>query len=136
MKNKKDIDSIHPLVMAEEFWMDSHLSLARYYGQIRFGGNLYIIVNKDGKTLLECSIEADKQGRGKAIPAGEPADLCLAELVPVYKWLGRDEFLKRIKDGVKASELLAEYKEKNSKKKKFVKDAHQQTLIFDKNDET
>lgn len=118
MKNKKDIDSIHPLVMAEEFWMDSHLSLARYYGQIRFGGNVYIIVNKEGKDIFQCSIEADKQGRDKAIPAGEPADLCLMQLVPVYRWLGRDEFLKRISDGVKASELLAEYKARKKGGKK------------------
>ena len=90
MNNKKDIDSIHPLVMAEEYWVDSPLSLARYYGQIQFGGNLF----------------------------GEPADLCLAELVPVYKWLGRDEFLKRIKEGVKASELLAEYKARKKGGKK------------------
>ena len=116
MKNNKDIDSIHPLVMAEEYWVDSPLSLARYYGQIRFGGNVYMIVNKEGKDLFECSYEADKQGREKAIPAGEPADLCLMQLVPVYRWLGRDEFLKRIKDGVKASELLAEYEKEHQKK--------------------
>lgn len=114
----KDIDSIHPLVMAEEYWVDSPLSLARYYGQIRFGGNVYMIVNKEGKDLFECSYEADKQGREKAIPDGEPADLCLAELVPVYRWLGRDEFLKRIKDGVMASELIRQYKERNKKIKK------------------
>lgn len=118
MKNKKDIDSIHPLVMAEEFWMNSPLSTARYYGGARLGGNLYVIVNQEGKTLFECSIEADWEGRDKAIQVGEPADLCLAELVPVYKWLGRDEFLKRIKDGVNASELIRQYKERNKKNKK------------------
>ena len=118
MNNKKDIDSIHPLVMAEEYWVDSPLSLARYYGQIQFGGNVYIIVNKEGKDIFQCSIEADKQGRDKAIPAGEPADLCLMQLVPVYRWLGRDEFLKRIKEGVKASELLAEYKARKKGGKK------------------
>ena len=118
MKNNKDIDSIHPLVMAEEYWVDSPLSLARYYGQIRFGGNVYMIVNKDGKDLFECSYEADRQGREKAIPAGEPADLCLMQLVPVYRWLGRDEFLKRIKEGVKASELLTQYKERKKGGKK------------------
>lgn len=114
----KDIDSIHPLVITEEYWMNSPLSTARYYGGARLGGNLYVIVNKEGKTLLECSVGAYKQDGDEAIPAGEPADLCLAELVPVYKWLGRDEFLKRIKDGVMASELIRQYKERNKKIKK------------------
>ena len=118
MKNNKDIDSIHPLVMAEEYWVDSPLSLARYYGQISVGGNVYMIVNKEGKDLFECTHEANRLGRDKAIPAGEPADLCLMQLVPVYRWLGRDEFLKRIKDGVKASELLAEYKARKKGGKK------------------
>ena len=98
--------------------MDSTLSTAKYYGGARLCGNQYLIVNKEGKTLLECPIEADREGRDKAIQVGEPADLCLAELVPVYKWLGRDEFLKRISDGVKASELLAEYEKEHPKKVK------------------
>lgn len=118
MNNKKDIDSIHPLVIAKEFWMDSHLSVAKYNGYILSGGNLYIIVNKYGKNIFECSREADNHGRNQATTAGEPADLCLAELVPVYKWLGRDEFMKRIKDGVMASELLTQYKERKKGGKK------------------
>ena len=71
-----------------------------------------------GECVQYDSIEADKQGREKAIPAGEPADLCLMQLVPVYRWLGRDEFLKRIKEGVKASVLLAEYKARKKGGKK------------------
>ena len=109
--NKKEIDNIHPLVMAEEFWANSQFSVARYYGRIKISGNEYIIVNKEGKDIFECSVEADKLGRDKAIPAGEPCDLCIKELVPVYRWLGREAFLDRIKKGVKASELLSQYKE-------------------------
>lgn len=132
MKNKKEIDSIHPLVMAEEYWVDSPLSLARYYGQISVGGNVYMIVNKDGKDLFECSYEADKQGREKAIPAGEPADLCLMQLVPVYRWLGRDEFLKRIKEGVKASELLADYEKEHPRMKKAGRKAAKKSNTYER----
>lgn len=107
---KKNIDDIHPLVMAEEFWKDSPLSTAKYYGGARLDGNLYVIVNKEGKTLFECSVGAYKQNWVEAIPAGEPADLCLMQLVPVYRWLGREELMKRLINGVKPSVLLDEYK--------------------------
>ena len=115
-KMKKNvIDNIHPLVMAEEFWANSHFSIARYYGRIKISSNEYIIVNKEGKDIFECSSEAEKAGRDKAIEPGEPCDLVLKQLVPVYRWLGRDEFLKRIKEGVKASELLQQFKERDKK---------------------
>lgn len=112
---KNVIDSIHPLVMTEEFWANSQFSIARYYGRIKISSNEYIIVNKEGKDIFECSYEAEKAGREKAIESGEPCDLVLKQLVPVYRWLGRDEFLKRIKEGVKASELLQQFKERNKK---------------------
>lgn len=112
---KNVIDGIHPLVMAEEFWANSQFSIARYYGRIKISSNEYIIVNKDGKDIFECSYEAEKAGREKAIEPGEPCDLVLKQLVPVYRWLGRDEFLKRIKEGVKASELLQQFKERDKK---------------------
>ena len=116
-KNMKNniIDSIHPLVMTEEFWANSEFSIARYYGRIKINSNEYIIVNKEGKDIFECSYEAEKAGRDKAIEPGEPCDLVLKQLVPVYRWLGRDEFLKRIKEGVKASELLQQFKERDKK---------------------
>lgn len=112
---KNMIDSIHPLVMTEEFWANSQFSIARYYGRIKINSNEYIIVNKDGKDIFECSYEAEKAGREKAIEPGEPCDLVLKQLVPVYRWLGRDEFLKRINEGVKASELLQQFKERDKK---------------------
>lgn len=112
---KNIIDSIHPLVMTEEYWANSEFSIARYYGRIKISSNEYIIVNKEGKDIFECSYEAEKAGRQKAIEPGEPCDLVLKQLVPVYRWLGRDEFLKRIKEGVKASELLQQFKERDKK---------------------
>lgn len=112
---KNIIDNIHPLVMAEEFWANSQFSIVRYYGRIKINSCEYIIVNKEGKDIFECSYDAEKAGREKAIEPGEPCDLVLKQLVPVYRWLGRDEFLKRIKEGVKASELLQQFKERNKK---------------------
>lgn len=64
-----------PLLMTEEFWANSHLSVARYFGGITFEGRQYIIVDKLGRDLFECSAIADKEGREKAIEPGEPADL-------------------------------------------------------------
>ena len=63
-----------PICMSEEFWANSQLSIARHYGQIELGEHSYIIVNKEGKDIFLCSAEADREGRDKAIPAGEPAD--------------------------------------------------------------
>lgn len=87
-----------PIVMTEEFWANSQLSLARYYGRIKFGGHEYIIVDKRGWDIFACSIEAERLGREKAIEPGEPADLCRVDFVPLYKKMGRDAFLQFIKD--------------------------------------
>lgn len=53
--------------MTEEYWASSPFSIARYYGGISIGGVEYIIVNKEGKDIFECSEEAEKAGREKAI---------------------------------------------------------------------
>ena len=86
-----------PICMAEEFWANSHFSIARYYGQIKVGNHTYVIVNKDGKDIFECSVEADKAGREKAIEPGEPADLCRQDFIKYYRKLGRDKFMEVLK---------------------------------------
>lgn len=87
------------ILMTEEYWANTQFSIVRYYGSIDINGKRYIIVNKEGKDLIQCSIEAEKEGRGKAIEAGEPADLILAEWQPIYRALGRDTFIEYLKDG-------------------------------------
>lgn len=113
MKNKikipKWIDSVHPIVMAEDYWANSHFSIARYYGRISVSGHVYVIVNKDGKDIFELSAEAEKAGREKAIEAGEPCDLCLLEMIPVYRHFGRKRFFELLEDGKKASDLITMY---------------------------
>lgn len=105
--------------MTEEYWMDSPLSIARHYGRIQLNGAEYIIVNKDGLDIFECSRIAEKEGRDKAIEPGEPCDLCRKDLVPAYRKLGRDRIIQFIKDGKDADQIkeIARLKKGRSKKK-------------------
>ena len=96
-----------PLLMTEEFWENSQLSIARYYGEIILDGRKYIIVDKLGRDLFECSAIADKEGREKAIEPGEPADLILSTLRFAYRKLGRDRIISLIKDGKTEEEIKA-----------------------------
>ena len=84
----------YPLAMAESFWANSQFSIARHTGRIRVDGHEYVICNKDGKDIFECSMEAEKAGREKAIEPGEPADLVRTDVLPIYRKLGRDKFLE------------------------------------------
>ena len=97
--------------MTEEFWANSQLSVARYFGGITFKGRKYIIVDKLGRDLFECSAIADKAGREKAIEPGEPADLILSTLRFAYRKLGRDRIISLIKDGKTEEEIKALAKE-------------------------
>ena len=96
-----------PLLMTEEFWANSQLSIARYYGEITFNGRKYIIVDKHGRDIYECSAIADKEGTEKAIEHGEPADLILSTLRFAYRRLGRDRIIELIKDGKTEEEIKA-----------------------------
>lgn len=91
------MEDFKPICMSEEFWANSQFSVARYYGRIKVGGHEYVIVNKDGKDIFECSVEAEREGREKAIDPGEPADLCRRDFVPLYRKLGRGRFLEILK---------------------------------------
>ena len=85
----------YPLAMAESFWANSQFSIARHTGRIRLSNGVeYVICNKDGKDIFECSMEAQKAGREKAIEPGEPADLVRTDVLPIYRKLGRDKFLE------------------------------------------
>ena len=96
-----------PILMTEEFWANSQLSVARYFGGITFEGRQYIIVDKLGRDLFECSAIADKEGREKAIEPGEPADLVLSTLQMAYRKLGRDRIIELIKQGKTECEIKA-----------------------------
>ncbi len=108
-----------PLIMTEEYWMNTQLSIARHYGRIQFNGSEYIIVNKEGRDIFECSEIAEKQGRDKAIEPGEPCDLCRVDLIPAYRAFGRDRIIELIKEGKDADQIkkIAGFKKRRSKKK-------------------
>ena len=102
---------LYPLAMAEQFWANSHLSIARLTGRIHLGQFDYVICNKDGKDIFECSRDAEKAGREKAIEPGEPADLVRTDVLPIYRKLGRETFIKFCKENPDAW-TLKEIKER------------------------
>lgn len=98
-------NSTYPLLMTEEYWANTQLSVVRHVGQISFNGREYIIVNKEGKDIFECSYEAHISGREKAIEPGEPCDLVLKTLRPAYRRLGREKIIELIKLGYSEAEI-------------------------------
>lgn len=82
---------MNAILMTEEFWRNSQLSVAKYFGGCRYNGHEYIIVDKFGRDLFECSRIAAKEGREKAIEPGEPADLIRKDFKGLYKKNGPRE---------------------------------------------
>lgn len=93
MKESKQKDSV-PVMMAEEYWANSKLSIARYTGQVKCFGRVYVIVDKRGHDIFECSQEAQKEGREMAI---EPADLVDTRYVKIYRKVGREKFIEMLR---------------------------------------
>lgn len=107
-----------PIVMAEDYWANTHFSIARYYGQIKVFGYVYVIVNKHGVTIFELSDEKSEHfvGKGnKAIEPGEPADLCRTDWVPIYRALGREAFIEYIREQRTLQEATIYVKQLKSK---------------------
>lgn len=93
----------NPALFTEEYWANSQLSVARYYGGCTLNGKEYKIVNKYGISVEELSNPLSKHyvGNGRyAIPPGEPADLVMVDWIPVYRKLGRDATLSLVKGNV------------------------------------
>lgn len=84
---------MNAIVMTEQYWANSQLSIVRYTGHIYVDGHKYVIVNKDGQDVFELSAKA-KPGQKKIIAPGDPCDLCRADFVPIYRKLGRERFLE------------------------------------------
>ena len=103
--------------MTEEYWMNSQLSIARFYGGINLDGREYIIVDKLGRDLWECSRIAEKLGKDKAIEAGEPADLILKELQDAYKKLGRLKIIDLVTQGLTVAQIKSRAKKIKSSNK-------------------
>ena len=102
-----------PILITEEFWANSQLSIVRYYGRIKAFGHEYWIVDKHGRDLFECSALADKEGREKAIEPGEPCALVRKDFMSLYRKLGRDRFLTILEEcgNIPSSEVMKRMKE-------------------------
>ena len=109
-KRKQPVTPPTPLLMVEEYWMNTQLSVVRHYGHCQYNGARYIIVDKQGRDLWECSAIAEREGREMAIGPGEPADLIWDGLQPHYRRLGRDRIIALLREG-KSFEEIAETKE-------------------------
>lgn len=83
-----------PVLMTEDVWRSTQLSIAARTGVIKFKDQVYVVVNREGKDLAECSREAEQRGEEFAIPAGEPADLIRSDFQTYYRSLGRTAFLR------------------------------------------
>lgn len=110
----KKTEERYPLIMTEEFWANSQLSVARYYGGIEFQGREYIICDKTGRDIFQLSAIAHRQGKQKAIEPGEPADLVLKSLLPAYRKLGRDRIIALIEQGKTEKEIKAIARQKRN----------------------
>ena len=104
----------YPLIMTEEFWANTQLSVVRYYGRCQFMGREYIICDKTGRDIFQLSAIAKRQGKEKAIEPGEPADLVLMSLLPAYRKLGRDRIIALIKEGKTEKEIKAIARQKRN----------------------
>ncbi|MCC8038214.1 MAG: hypothetical protein LIP02_08810 [Bacteroidales bacterium] len=99
-------------IIPEGVWMNSQMSIARHYGGLNIAGRQYLIVNKEGRDIYQLSAIAHKEGRTKAIEAGEPCDLCRTDWIPLYRKLGRDRVLElaRVTDDLPKAKALAKEK--------------------------
>jgi len=69
---------------------------------------VYVIVDKRGHDIFECSMEADREGREKAIEPGEPADLVDTRYVKIYRKVGRDKFIELLERKLTLKEMRKE----------------------------
>lgn len=101
-----------PIIMTEEYWANTQFSVVRYTGGMTYMGVHYVIVNKEGKDIYECSIEAEREGRAKAIEPGEPCDLIDDRYKAIYREVGRDKFIEMVKAGMELKEMKEHIKTK------------------------
>lgn len=104
------------IIITQEHWANSQLSIAKHYGGIKVNDHEYILVNKQGISLSELSNPRSKHyvSEGKAIPPGEPADLVRKDWLPIYKALGREETIELVKQGksLKEAKKILKFKTK------------------------
>lgn len=60
---------MNTILMTKEVWINSQLSIARFYGEVRINGDRYILL-------------------------GDEQDLVYDKYAIYYKWLGREKFMQ------------------------------------------
>lgn len=109
----------NPIVIYESAWRNSQLSIVAYTGRISLNGDTYVIVDMHGRDVFECSFIAQREGREKAIEPGAPCDLVMESFVPIYRKLGRENFLlflrnhPEVRTAKDARKILKDEKEKS-----------------------
>ena len=116
--------------MTEEYWVNTYFSIARYCGRIKVNGVEYVICDKQGRDIFECSIIAEREGRDKAIEPGEPADLVDSRFLPVYRALGRERFIAWLDDGALDHSLDSAFALAGLNKPKHSKKTQTKTIKF------
>ena len=101
------------ILMTREYWENTQLNLIRRTGIFNMNGVTYVLVNKEGKDIFQCSHEADLVGHEFAIEPGEPADIIDSRFINLYKKYGRDLFIEKLKK----DEITEESLKKKSKNK-------------------
>lgn len=109
-----------PIIITEEVWRNSHLSIVGRCGQVTFNNRLYKVCNKEGITVFELSDPRSRHyvGEGEmAIQPGQPCDLVRADWIPVYRALGRDKTIELVKAGtdIKEARRIAKEAKKGGK---------------------
>lgn len=107
-KPKQQATGRTPVLMAKEYWADSSLSIARYMGRVKCFGVEYVIVDKRGHDIFECSTEAELEGREVAIEPGVPADLVDTRYVEIYRKVGREKFIELLKNDTNLERMRKE----------------------------
>ena len=93
------------IIVTKEFWMSNQLSIARFYGRIKFEGYEFLI-----------------------LPPKD--DLVREDWIPIYKTLGRERTINMVKHGVSLNDAKNAIKKiKERKKKKNQSDSQQKDFF-------
>ena len=90
-----------PIIITEDYWRNSQLSIARIYGGINYQNVDYRIVNERGIDVFALSDPKSVHYVGEdkdAIESGHPADLVQLFWIPIYRALGRGKFIKMLQN--------------------------------------
>ena len=73
VKNKSEEEVVKPIMMYYDYWINTYFSVARFYFGMQYNGYSYCVVGKE-------------------------KDLLLSDFVPLYNEMGREAFIRMIKD--------------------------------------